>query len=115
MKTFLLLFTAGIFALFQQEKPKLNGTYNVIYDKGQQHSYKITFTDSMYAKKLADASIYKGRIDYGKFKVTIRKDKEEDPIEIDNREISKDTIKFATKSKRDLSMVVNRGMMVRVK
>ncbi len=113
MKIFLFL-TATFFLLAQPETKKLNGTYHVIFDKGLQ-GYKITFTDSIYAKKMPDASIYKGKLDYGKFKVSIRKDKEEDPLEIDNREIGKDTIKFATKSKRDLSMTVNRGMMIRIK
>ncbi len=98
----------------QQDKTKLNGTYTVIFDKGHQ-GYKITFSDSIYAKKMPDASIYKGKIDYGKYKVSLKKDKEEDPIEIDNREIGKDTIKFSTKSKRDLSMTINRGMMIKIK
>ena len=63
---------------------------------------------------MPDASVYKGRIDYGKYKLIIRKDKNEDPIEIDNREIGKDTINFATKSKRNFSTVINRGKMIRI-
>ena len=110
----ILLYLTITFCLFQQDKSKLNGTYNVVYDKGHQ-GYKITFIDSVYIKKMPDASIYKGRIDYGKFKVVIRKDKDEDPIEIYNREIGNDTIQFATKSKRNISTVINRGKMVRLK
>lgn len=109
-----LLYLTITFFFSVQNTSKLNGTYNVIYDKGQQ-GYQITFSDSIYAKKMPDASIYKSRIDYGKFKVVIRRDKDEDPIEIDNREIGKDTIHFATKSKRNVSTVVNRGLMIRIK
>jgi hypothetical protein len=112
MKSLLLAAIIPIFCLFQSAK--LNGTYKVVYDKGQQ-GYQITFTDSGYSKRMPDAITYKGVPDYGKFKVTIRQNKEEDPIEIDNREIGKDTIAFATKSKRDLSLTINRGKMIRVK
>ena len=109
----ILLYLTFTLMIFQQSTSKLNGTYKVIYDKGQQ-GYTIIFSDSIYAKKMPDASVYKGRIDYGKYKLIIRKDKNEDPIEIDNREIGKDTINFATKSKRNFSTVINRGKMIRI-
>jgi hypothetical protein len=71
-------------------------------------------SDSVYTKKMKDAMTYKGKIVYEKYKSLIRKDKSENPIEIDNREIGK-TIKFATKNKTDLSLVVNRGLLIKIK
>lgn len=112
MKTIFILATA-MFSFVSQDA-KLKGTYQVIYDKGQQ-GYQITFNDSTYVKKMPDAITSKGMIKYEKYKATIRKNSDDDPIEIDHREINKDTIKFTTKSKRDLSMTINRGRMIKIK
>ena len=112
MKT-ICITAIAMFAFLSQET-RLKGTYTVIYDKGQQ-GYQITFADSTYVKKMPDAITYKGLLKYEKYKVTIRKNVDDDPIEIDHREINKDTIKFTTKSKRDLSMIINRGRMIKIK
>ena len=113
MKTFLFIAAASLSLLAQQET-KLRGVYKVYFDKGQQ-SYQMTFSDSTFVKKMPDAITYKGKIAYGKYVAVVRKNMEDDPIEIDNREFGKDTIKFSTKSKRDNSMTVNRGKMIRLK
>jgi len=116
MKTFVLLLTAAFCCSFYQESPRLKGIYRIEFDKKYAlHGYQVTFADSVYTKKMPDAVTSKGKISYDKFKTTFRKNADEDPIEIDNRDISKDTIKFSTKNKRDLSLTVNRGKMIKVK
>lgn len=116
MKLFLLSTFAILSCLIQQDNKKLKGTYTVMFEKGkQQQSYQIVFSDSTYAKKMPDATVYKGAIRYEKYKAVLQKNDTEDPMEIDNREIGKDTIKFTTKSTRDLSMTVNRGKMIRIR
>ena len=116
MKPLLLLISALFCFSGAQENPRLNGVYRVTFDKKYElQSYQITFSDSVYTKKMKDAVTYKGKIVYEKYKSLIRKDKSENPIEIDNREIGKDTIKFATKNKTDLSLVVNRGLLIKIK
>ena len=112
MKTLVIIAIATL--SFIPQEARLKGTYKVVYDKGQQ-GYQFTFGDSTYVKKMPDAITYKGLIKYEKYKAIIRKNSEDDPIEIDHREFNKDTIKFTTKSKRDLSMTLNRGKMIRVK
>ena len=115
MKSLLLLLLIGLYpAYLQQDAAKCVGTYKVVYDKGQQ-GHEITFSDSTFVQKMPDAITYKGKIKYEKFKVLLRKSTDENPIEIDKREINKDTIKFATKSNRDLSLTVNRGKMYKLK
>ena len=99
----------------QQQNSKLNGKYRVEYDKKYaQGSYIISFSDSIFRKTMPDAVMYKGKINYGKFTATIRKDNNDDVMEIDNKEFNKDTIKFTTKNKTDLSRIINRGLMIRV-
>ena len=114
MKLFLILSITLLSFFVQQEKPKMKGTYKVVFDKGQQ-SFQITFNDSIYIKKMPDAIQYKSKIKYEKFIITLRNNSDEDPIEIDNREINKDTILFSTKSRRDLSLTINRGKMIKIK
>jgi len=114
MKSLFLLLFGLISVMVQQEKTKCVGTYKVVYDKGQQ-GYEIVFSDSTFVQKMPDAVSYKGKIKYEKFKVLLRKSTDENPIEIDKREVNKDTIKFATKSNRDLSLTVNRGKMYKLK
>ncbi|MFT3793193.1 hypothetical protein [Flavobacterium sp.] len=116
MKTIFVLIAAAFIWLLPQETPKLNGHFRIEFDKKNgQPAYQITFNDSTFVKKMPDAITYKGKIEYSKFKATIRQNKEDDPIEIDNREIGKDTIKFTLKSKRDLSMTLNRGKLIKIK
>jgi len=98
----------------QPQTSKLNGIYKVIYDKPQQ-GYQIVFKESTFEKVMPDAVSYKGTISYGKYKVTLRQSKDDDPIEIDNREINKDTISFATKSKSDVSRTISRGKLIKIK
>lgn len=116
MKLLLIFITAFFSSIIQQEKPKLNGTYKIVFDKkyAQQVS-QITFNDSVFKKIMPDAVMYKGIIQYQKYKVIIRKDKNENPIEIDNREILKDTITFTTKSYIDISKTLNTGKLIRIK
>lgn len=114
MKTIAIFLIAALFGLSQQQNIRLKGTYKVEFDKGQQ-GFQITFSDSIYFKKMPDAITYKGKLDYSKFKVAIRKDKNEDPIEIDNREIGKDTMAFTLRSKADLSRTISRGKMIKIK
>lgn len=116
MKTIIVFIAAVFISLFPQESPKLNGKFRVEFDKKNgQPSYQITFNDSTFAKKMPDATTYKGKIEYGKFKATIRNNKDDDPMEVDNREMGKDTIKFTLKSKRDPSMTLNRGQLIKLK
>lgn len=103
-----------LISLCCQQTIHLNGTYIVVYDKGQQ-GYQMTFGDSIYIQKMPDAVTTRGIVSYGKYKVMLRKTKDDNPIEIDNREIGKDTIKFITRSQRDLSMALNRGKMIKIK
>ena len=113
MKTIALILLCA-FSLFQTNK--LKGKYKVEFDKKYElKGYEMTFTEDAYMKQMADAVYSKGKVSYGKFKTTLRKDNEEDPIEIDNRELAKDTIAFSTKSKTDLSLTKNRGKLIRIK
>lgn len=116
MKTLAIIITAICTLFPAAQKAKLNGVYRVEYDKKYElQGYQFTFSDSVYVKKMKDAVTYKGKIEYEKYKVLIRKDKSENPIEIAANEIGKDTIKFSTKNKTDLSLVVNRGKLIKVK
>jgi spore cortex formation protein SpoVR/YcgB (stage V sporulation) len=114
MKIYALSLIAGF--LLVQDNVRLNGTYKIEFDKKYaQQGYQITFSDSVYKKIMPDAVTSKGKIMYAKYKTILRKDKEENPIEIDNRDLGKDTIKFATRNKTDLSLVINRGNLIRIK
>lgn len=116
MKTLLMI--AGVLFCFSavQNETKLKGIYRVEFDKKYElQSYQITFADSIYTKRMKDAVTYKGKIAYEKYKVLLRKDKSENPIEIEIAEIGKDTIKFATKNKTDLSLTINRGRLIKTK
>lgn len=116
MKPFLFLTACLLLGFSQQPKSKLNGTYRVEFDKKYElQGFQLNFNEDTFTKVMPDAVSYKGPLDYGKFKTTIRVSKEENPIEIDNREIGKDTIKFSTKNKTDLSLTVNRGKLIRIK
>jgi len=116
MKSIALLITAICCWFAAQDNPKLNGVYRVEFDKKYElPTYQITFKDSIYTKKMADAVTYKGKVTYDKYKAVVRKDKEENPIEIDSRDIGKDTLKFSTKNKTDLSRTINRGKMIKIK
>ena len=114
MKTILLLLFAAAAFFIQEKAPRLNGTYKVVYDKNYGlQPYTITFSDSTYIKKMPDAVTTKGKIHYEKYKVTLRKNNDEDPVVIDIREAAKDTIKFVVKSKADLSRNVHYGRFIR--
>ena len=114
MKIGILLSLITIILL--QANVKLDGTYKVEPDKKfAQQPYQITFNGSVYQKIMPDAVTSTGEIIYGKYKTLLRKDKQENPIEIDNRDLGKDTIKFVTRNKTDLSLVVNRGILIRIK
>lgn len=116
MKTLLLLITVFFSCFIEQEKPKLNGVYKVEFDKKfAQQSYQMTFNDSVYKKRMPDAVTSTGKIKYEKFRAILLQNKESNSIEIDNREISKDTIKFTTKSYIDISKTINSGKMIKIK
>ena len=114
MKTLLL---AAAFCLFlPQEDKKLEGKYRIEFEKKyQQQTYQIMFDNDSYTKRWPDAVTSKGKIKYEKFTAVLRKDITEDPVEVDLREVGKDTIKFSTRSKSDQSKVINRGLLIRVK
>lgn len=116
MKLFSIIATGILYCLTQQDNAKLQGIYRVEFDKKyQSQTFQLTFKDSVYVKKMPDALTYKGKIVYQKFKVTLKENADDNPIEIDTREINKDTIKFTTRSKSDLSKVMNRGKLIRMK
>ena len=109
----LLTFFAG---LLHQENPKLNGNYRIVFEKKyEQQTFKIEFKDSIFKKVMPDAVMYKGKIKYEKFIALLRYGKDDNPIEIDNREFNKDTMKFTIKSNVDLSKTTARGFLVRIK
>lgn len=115
MKALILIVTVAFSVFIQQESPKLKGTYRVEFDKKYQlQHFQLTFNDSTYVKRMPDAVTSNGKVLYGKYKILLRKNNAENPIEIDSREISKDTINFTTKNKSDLSLNVNRGKMIKV-
>jgi hypothetical protein len=115
MKFVLTLICVSIFGLFYQETPKLNGTYRIVFEKKyQQQTFKMVFADSIFKKVMPDAVMYKGKIKYDKFRAVLRYSSEDNPIEIDNRDFTKDTIKFTTKSNIDLSKTIERGYMVKI-
>lgn len=113
----LLLLIAVLFSLSApQELPRLKGAYKLEYDtKYQLQTCQVVFSDSTYVKKLPDGLASKGKVSYSKYKVLLKQNNDDNPIEIDGRELTKDTIKFTTKNKTDLSMTINRGKMIRIK
>lgn len=110
--TFLFVFMIG---LFQEETPKLNGTYRIVFEKKyEQQTFKMVFVDSIFKKVMPDAVMYKGKIKYEKFRAVLRYSSDDNPIEIDKREFNKDTMKFTTKSKIDNSKPIARGFMIKM-
>lgn len=115
MKAAIPFFFVMLSSLFPQE-PRLSGTFKAVFDaKYAQTGYQITFNDSTYVRRMPDAVTSRGAIKYEKFRAIIRKNTDEDALEIDKREFGKDTMVFTTRSKRDLSKVVNRGRFIRVR
>ncbi len=103
------------FGFIQQEPTKLNGTYRIEFEKKyEQQTFKMIFVDSIFKKVMPDAVMYKGKIKYEKFRAVLRYSSDDNPIEIDKRDFGKDTMKFTTKSKIDLSKTVARGLMIKV-
>lgn len=114
MKALLLALTFSLF--LPQETKKLEGKFRIEFEKKYQtQTYQIMFSNDTYTKRWPDAVTSKGVIKYEKYTAILRKDMTEDPVEIDLREIGKDTMKFSTRSKSDQSKVMNRGMLIRVK
>ena len=110
--TFLFVFMIG---LFQQETPKLNGTYRIVFEKKyEQQTFKMVFVDSIFKKVMPDAVMYKGKIKYEKFRAVLRDSSDDNPIEIDKREFKKDPKKFTIKSNVDLSKTTARGMLIKI-
>ena len=115
MKLLLTFVSVFMFGLFQQETPKLNGTYRIVFEKKyEQQTFKMVFVDSIFKKVMPDAVTYKGKIKYEKYRAVLRYSSDDNPIEIDKRDFGKDTMKFTTKSKIDLSKTVARGFMVKM-
>jgi len=113
MKTLLCFFACC--CLLPQDK-KLEGKYRIEFEKKYQaQTYQIAFSNDTYTKRWPDAVTSKGTIKYEKFTAILRKDMGEDPVEIDLRDIGKDTMKFSTRSKSDQSKVMNRGLLIKVK
>jgi hypothetical protein len=115
MKLVVVLLSTLFLGFIQQENPKLNGTYRIVFDKKyEQQTFKIVFVDSIYKKIMPDAVMYKGKIKYEKFRAVLRYSSDDNPIEIDNRDFTKDTMKFTTKSKIDASKTISRGLMIKM-
>jgi len=115
MKTIILILMTS-FLFVPQQQAKLMGTYRVEFDKKYgKNGYQIIFNDSIFRATMPDAVMYKGKITYDKYKTTFRCTKDENPMEINNSEISGEVIKFCTRNKTDLYLVVNRGRLIRVK
>lgn len=105
----------ALLSCFLQES-RLKGVYRIEFDKKYQaQTFQVTFNDSLYVKKMPDALTSKGAIKYEKFRVVLRQNNSEDPIELDARDINKDTMKFTIRSKSDLSKVMSRGRFIRIK
>lgn len=104
---FLLLF------VFPQEQ-KLVGTYRTEFAKkdGTQ-SYELIFNDATYQKRLPDATSSWGKIVYSKYIATLKHEKD-NPLEIDLRDVGRDTLRFKMKSKNNSSMKLNEGVLIRV-
>ena len=67
MKLVLTFVSVFMFGLFQQETPKLNGTYRIVFEKKyEQQTFKMVFVDSIFKKVMPDAVMYKGKIKYEK-------------------------------------------------
>ncbi len=116
MKLFLLILISTFFYSMQQENPKLNGNYRIVFEKKyEQQTFKIELKDSIFKKIMPDAVMYKGKIKYEKFRALLRYGKDDNPIEIDNREFNKDTMKFAIKSNIDISKTTARGLLIKIK
>ena len=116
MKTLMIIILATFSFVMPQGNPKLIGKYRTEFDKKYlQQTYELIFKDSTYVKKMPDAVTYKGKITYEKYKTTFRQNKDDDPIEIDSKEINKDTIKFTIRNKTDLSLTKARGRLIRIK
>lgn len=107
----------AVFSLFMpQQTTKLQGKYTVQFEKKYElESYQITFNDSTYLRVMRDAFSTKGKISYEKYKATLKGKVDENPIEIDSREFGKDTMKFTTRSKADVSRKINHGLLIRIK
>ncbi|RZJ31419.1 MAG: hypothetical protein EOO48_02155 [Flavobacterium sp.] len=115
MKPVLILIFVFFTFLLPQQQAKLKGVYKLEYDnKYQLQTCQVTFSDSTFVKKLPDGLTTKGKIVYEKYKITLTPNND-NPIEIDGRELAKDSIKFTTRQKTDLSMVLNRGKLIRMK
>ena len=109
------LILLSVLSCFLQEN-RIKGVYRIEFDKKYQtQTFQVTFNDSLYVKKMPDALTSKGKIKYEKFKAVLKQNNDDDPIEIDLREVGKDTIKFSTRSKSDQSKVMNRGMLIKIK
>ncbi|NHM06989.1 hypothetical protein G4D82_07125 [Flavobacterium sp. CYK-4] len=109
----LISFLAGF---LQQDTPKLNGNYRIVFEKKyEQQTFKMEFRDSIFKKIMPDAVAYKGKIKYEKYRAFLRYGKEDNPIEIDNREFGKDSMKFVMRANSDLSKTTARGILVKIK
>lgn len=116
MKTVFIAMMIGLLGLTHQDKPQLNGNYRVEFDrKYELGSFKINFNGDTFEKIMPDAVSYKGKIKYEKYKTQIRVNADDNPIELDNREFGKDTMLFLTKNKTDLSRILYRGKMIKIK
>lgn len=116
MRVLIISLLAFIAGLFQQENPKLNGNYRIVFEKKyEQQTFKMEFRDSIFKKIMPDAVMYKGKIKYDKYRAFLRYGKEDNPIEIDNREFNKDSMKFVMRANTDLSKTTARGFLVKIK
>lgn len=104
--------TLLLFAFPQDQK--LSGTYRIEFSKkdGTQ-SYELIFSDAAYQKRMPDATSSSGKIVYSKYIATLKHEKD-NPLEIDLRDVGRDTLRFKMKSRNNSSMKLNEGVLIRV-
>ncbi|WP_298222946.1 hypothetical protein [Flavobacterium sp.] len=116
MKILIIAILTFLASLLPQENAKLNGKYRIVFEKKyEQQTFQMVFTDSVFKKVMPDAVMYKGKIKYEKYRAFLRYGKDDNPMEIDNREFNKDSMKFTMKSNIDISKTTARGWLVKVK
>jgi hypothetical protein len=116
MKIFIVAIVSVFISLLQQGNTKLNGSYRIVFEKKyEQQTFKMEFSDSIFKKIMPDAVMYKGKIKYEKFRAVLQYAKDDNPIEIDNREFNKDSMKFTTKNSINISKTIARGWLVKIK
>lgn len=104
-----------IFLLFAfPQEQKLSGTYRIEFlKKDGTNAYKIAFQENTFKKVMPDATSSSGKISYSKYIATLKHEKD-NPLEIDLRDVGKDTLHFKMKSRNNSSMKLNEGLLIKL-